>query len=647
MRGWVLRGTLGQMCGIVGLYNMPHALPLLPGMLERIAHRGPDAGSTWQGEGAGWQAALGHRRLSIIDLSDAANQPFVKDGLALVFNGEIYNYRQLRSELEQRGARFRTQSDTEVLLEAWRHWGAAALPRLRGMFAFGLLEQASGRLVLARDHYGIKPLHYAERGGGLVFGSELKAILPALGRAELDPQGLVAMLAFGWASDSFCVWQGVRKLPAGHYATIGPGGHLKVERFHDLRAEAVAARQRTVTTDELAGVLADSVSAHMIADVPVSTFLSGGLDSSLITVLARQQAGSLDSYTIAFRPEDMKLEAMPDDLKYARMLAKQFGIRLHEIEIAPDITAMLPRLVDVLDEPIGDAAAINTVLICEAARKAGVKVLLSGMGADEIFAGYRKHQAALLAARYRQIPAMLRKGLIEPVANALPVAVGGRGLRSVRFAKRFLSFANLPDAAAFRRSYTYMDEAEAGAILRPDLAALAGNVFADHDAIYDEAPDGDAVNRMCYTDIRLFMQTLNLTYTDRASMAASTEVRVPFIDKEVIAAALAIPGSRKIVGQERKACLKEAALRWLPREIVYRPKALFSAPLRAWIKRDLQQPVEDLVANGRLVDAGWLDRAWVRRLIDDDRAGAADRSRELWQLLTIETWLRHHDLKPT
>jgi asparagine synthase (glutamine-hydrolysing) len=635
------------MCGIVGLYNMPDAVPLFPAMLARTAHRGPDADATWTGSGGGWEAVLGHRRLSIIDLSDAANQPFVKDGLALVFNGEIYNYRELRAELEQHGARFRTQSDTEVLLEAWRHWGAAALPRLRGMFAFGLVEQASGRLFLARDQFGIKPLHYAQRGRGLVFGSELKALLPALGRPALDPQGLAAMLAFGWASDSFCVWQDVRKLPAGHFAVFGPEGRLTVERFYSLREEAEAAQGRTVTTDDLARTLAASVSAHMIADVPVSTFLSGGLDSSLITVLARQEAGSLDSYTIAFRPEDMKLEAMPDDLKYARLLAKQFGIRLHEIEIAPDITAMLPRMVDVLDEPIGDAAAINTVLICEAARKAGVKVLLSGMGADEIFAGYRKHQAALLGARYRRLPLAIRKGLIEPVVGALPVSLGGHGLRSIRFAKRFLSFANLPDAAAFRRSYTYMDEDEAGVILRPDLLPLVRKVFADHDAVYNDAPGDDVVNRMCFTDISLFMQTLNLTYTDRASMAASTEVRVPFIDKEVIAAALAIPGSRKIVGQERKACLKEAALRWLPREIVYRPKALFSAPLRAWIRRDLREPVEDLVANGSLVGAGWLNRGWVRKLIDDDRAGTADRSRELWQLLTIETWLRHHDLKPT
>ncbi len=634
------------MCGIVGIYNMPSAAQLFPAMLERIAHRGPDAAAIREVSGSGFSALLGHRRLSIIDLSDAANQPFVKDGFSLIFNGEIYNYKELQAELRGLGSSFRTRSDTEVILEAWRRWGPASLTRLRGMFAFALLEEASGKLILARDHFGIKPLHYALRNGGLVFGSELKGILPALGRPELDARGLLACLIFGWAPDAFCVWKDVQKLPAGHWATFGPNGQFAIEPFYDLRAEAEAARSRTVTDADLAHTMADSVRAHMVADVPVSTFLSGGLDSSLITVLAKRMAGSLDSYTIAFRPEDMKLEAMPDDLKYARMIAKKFDIRLHEIEIAPDIAAMLPQLVDVLDEPIGDAAAINTVLICRMAREAGVKVLLSGMGADEMFGGYRKHQAALLAARYRRLPRFLRNGLIEPGVGALPVTLFGRGVRAMRFAKRFLSFSNLPEEEAFRRSYSFIGGAEAPSILRSDLLPVAQDIFDTHARIYAEAPGEDIVNRMCYTDVRLFMQALNLTYTDRASMAASTEVRVPFIDKEVMSAAFAVPGERKIVGNERKAALKQAALEVLPREIVYRPKALFSAPLRAWIRRDLKEQVDELVAGGRLVRSGWINRDWVRRLIDDDRAGHADGSRELWQLLTIETWLRHHNVSP-
>ena len=637
------------MCGIVGIYNLPGAVPLFDGMVQRIAHRGPDAAAVERVQGSGFDALLGHLRLSIIDLSDAANQPFVKDGMTLVYNGEIYNYRELKSELVALGHSFRTASDTEVLLEAWRAWGPKALPRCRGMFAFALLDHASGRLVLGRDHFGIKPLHYAKRGMGLVFASELKALLPAIGEPQLSNKGLMASLVYGWLPDGDCMWQGVHKLPAGTWAEFGPGGTMAIHRFYDPAEDAAANRNRRVSTDELADILQKSISAHLIADVPVSTFLSGGLDSSLITVLAAREmgAGRLDSYTIAFRAEDRKLEAMPDDLKYARIISKQFGINLHEIEIAPDITEMLPRLVDILDEPIGDAAAINTILICDAARKAGVKVLLSGMGADELFGGYRKHQAALVAQRYRRLPAALRHGLIEPLVDLMPVAAFGRGLRPIRFAKRFLSFANLPEEAAFRRSYTYFGESDMGGIIRPDLAPLANDIFADHARIFAEAPVGDdVVNRMCYTDIRLFMQALNLTYTDRASMAASTEVRVPFIDKEVASAAFAIPGSAKIVGNERKAALKLAALKFLPREIVYRPKGLFSAPLRAWIGRDLRGPIEDLVANGRLVQSGWLNRAWVRGIIDADRAGSHDYSRELWQLLTTESWLRHHNVSP-
>ena len=634
------------MCGIVGIYNMPRASGIFPTMLERIAHRGPDAAATRGVEGPGFDVKLGHRRLSIIDLSDAANQPFVKDGHSLVYNGEIYNYNELRQELSALGSTFRTQSDTEVLLEAWRQWGSASLNRLRGMFAFALLNETTGELIIARDPFGIKPLHYAVRGNGLVFGSELKAILPALDNTEMEPIGLLSSLVFGWLPDAYCMWRDVKKLPAGHWASFKPSGRFDLHEYYNVSVEAANACKNFISDDDLADVIEDSVRAHMVADVPVSTFLSGGLDSSLITVLAKRFAGSLDSYTISFRAEDMKLEAMPDDLKYARLVANKFDIRLHEIEITSDIVRDLPRLVDVLDEPIGDAAALNTILICSAARKAGVKVLLSGMGADEMFGGYRKHQAALMSARYRSLPSFIRKAVIEPAVDALPVALFGRGIRPVRFAKRFLTFSNLPEEASFRRSYSFIGESEVDKFVRPDLAPMMRELFDYHSSIYAQGSKMDVVNRMCFTDVRLFMEALNLTYTDRASMSASTEVRVPFIDREVMSAAYAIPGSRKIVGNERKAALKNAAIRTLPKEIVYRPKALFSAPLRAWIRRDLRDQLNELVANGKLVNSGWLDKKYVSEMIAADRAGTSDYSRELWQLLTTESWLRHNNVSP-
>ena len=630
------------MCGILGAYGVATVDDqVVAAMSDAIAHRGPDAAGTWTSSDDAHRVRLGHRRLSIIDLSDAANQPFVKDGLVLVFCGEIYNYRELRAELRDAGTGFRTDSDTEVLLEAWRRWGPASLRRLRGMFAFAIYDERRRTLTLARDHFGIKPLFYTFRDGGIAFASELKGLRPLLGaRPAIDHSAIVASLMYYWIPEDHCVYQGVHKLPPGSWLEVGPDGRQRLERWFDPRAELAGPSDRQVDVEELRRVLEDSVAAHLVADVPISTFLSGGLDSSLITVLAARRNPDLDCYTISFRPEDRRLEAMPDDLSYARKLATQHGIRLHEVEIAPDVADLLPRMVHTLDEPIGDAAAINAYLICRAARDAGVKVLLSGMGADELFGGYRKHYAGLLASRYRRLPGVLRHNVVAPAVDRLPVAGARRGYRAARWAKRFVAFADLPEEAAFRRSYTHYDVGELHELLDPELWPQVDRLVEEHAAVYGEGPADDQVNRMCYTDTRMFLPGLNLTYTDRASMAASTEVRVPYVDKEVAAAAFAIPGAAKIAGRERKAILKQAAEAWLPREIVYRPKGLFSAPLRAWIRRDLVDMVEDLVAGGTLVTSGLVDKQMVRTMIDDDRRGAADRSKEIWQLLTLEVWYR-------
>ncbi len=634
------------MCGILGTYGLTTSPGQLAAMSNAIAHRGPDAVGTWTSHDEGGRLQFGHRRLSIIDLSAAANQPFAKDGLVLVFCGEIYNYRELRAELAAVGTSFRTHSDTEVLLEAWRRWGPASLRRLRGMFAFAIFDEHEGTLTLARDQFGIKPLFWTARDGGIAFASELKGLRPLLGdRPAIDHTAIVASLLYYWIPEDHCVYQGVDKLPPGSWLQVGPDGRRRLERFFDPQAELASPSDRQVDVEELRRVLEDSVAAHLVADVPISTFLSGGLDSSLLTVLAARHNRDIDSYTISFRPEDRRLEAMPDDLAYARKLADRHGIRLHEVEIAPDVADLLPRMVHTLDEPIGDAAAINAYLICRAAREAGVKVLLSGMGADELFGGYRKHYAGLLAARYRRLPGVIRRRVVAPAVDRLPVAGRRRGYRSARWAKRFVAFADLPEEAAFRRSYTHYDVEELQQLLNPELWPAVDQLVTEHAAVYNEGPADDQVNRMCYTDTRMFLTGLNLAYTDRASMAASTEVRVPYVDKEVAAAAFAIPGSAKIVGRERKAILKQAAEVWLPREIVYRPKGLFSAPLRAWIRRDLADMVEDMVAGGTLVTSGLVDKQMVRTMIDDDRRGAEDRSKEIWQLLTLEIWYRQqgHD----
>src|SRR5262249_49236248 len=514
-------------------------------MTDRIAHRGPDAAGAWGHEDDRVTMQLGHRRLSIIDLSTAADQPLSKDGLTIVYNGELYNYRMVRAELVVRGVRFVTESDTEVVLEAWRHWGPGALHRFRGMFAFALFDQATGDLILARDPLGIKPLYYLRRGGGVVFASELKALVTAVGaELRMEPGALVASMLYYWLPEQRCAIDGVQKLPGGSWARLRPDGTLSVRHYWQGPHAAEAAAGPPA---DLGPVIEESVTAHLVSDVPVSSFLSGGLDSSIITVLANQAEPGIEAYTITFRPEDQRLEAMPDDAVYARKVAAQYGISLNEIEISPDIVDLLPRMVDALDEPIGDPAAINTLLMCQAARARGIKVILSGMGADELFGGYRKQLACLMASRYGRLPGPARAAVRGTVRH-LPVTVGGRGLRYARWAKRFLTFAELPEEPRFRRSYTLYDPPELAALLSPNLAGYVADVVAEHSEIYnDNTLTDDEVNRMCLADTRLFLPGLNLAYSDRSSMAASVEVRTPFVDPVVARAAFSIPGRQKIV----------------------------------------------------------------------------------------------------
>ena len=625
------------MCGIAGCYQQPDGDYITGGMSKALAHRGPDAAGSYEKTDERVSVHLAHRRLAIIDLSEAANQPFVKGGLVLSYNGELYNYVALRRELCALGVRFVTSSDTEVVLEAWRRWGPASLLRLRGMFAFALFDEGTGRLVLARDPFGIKPLFYARRGGGVVFASELKAIAATVGtELAVDHGALVSSMLYSWVPETRCVLRGVEKLAPGTWADVRPDGSITGHTYFDVGA--VAAEAAAGPPADLRRVIQESVAVHLEADVPVSTFLSGGLDSSMVTVLARRANPDLEAYTISFRAADQQLEAMPDDAHYARRLARRYGIPLNEIEIAPDIVDLLPRMAASLDEPIGDPAGINTLLISEAARRAGVKVLLSGMGADELFGGYRRHLANTMIARYDGLPAGLRTRAVEPLVARVPVAVGNRAFRTGRWAKRFLSFSGLSEEAAYRRSYTLYSPEDLAGLIDPDLGTAVQDVVAEHAHVYNDNRLGDHVNRMCLADARLFLPSLNLAYTDRASMAASTEVRVPFVDVEVFKAAFSLRGSDKVRRLTTKAALKHAAEVWLPREIVHRPKGHFSAPLRAWIRNDLRPEVDGLM-EGELVRSGFLRTGALADLVMEDRLGRQDRAKQLWQLLTLEMWL--------
>lgn len=625
------------MCGIAGTYQQADGESAARVMSKTLAHRGPDDEGLYSFADDRVGVHLAHRRLSIIDLA-TGHQPLSKQGLTLCYNGELYNYRELRKILTGLGTSFATSSDTEVVLESWRRWGPACLLKFRGMFAFALFDEASGSLFLARDHLGIKPLHYMRRGNGVAFSSETKALVVAFGHElHIEPGALVASALYSWVPENRCSIREVEKLQPGTWAEFRPDGSSCISTYWD--AAEIAAAAAAGPPIDLGEVIEASVAAHLVADVPVATFLSGGLDSSIISVLAKRDNPDLEAYTIRFRPEDHRLEATPDDAVYARLVARLHGIRLHEIEIAPDVVNLLPRMVDILDEPIGDPAAINTLLICEAARDTGVKVLLSGTGADELFGGYRKHLACIVAARYQRVPSFAR-GAVNAVVGHVPVTAAGRGLRYARWAKRFLTFSELPEEAAFRRSYTLYDPEDLAALVSPDLDADVGAVIEEHLEVYDDNTLADHANRMCLADSRLFLPGLNLAYTDRASMAASTEVRVPFVDPVVFQAAFSLPGSQKVHGRTQKFALKEAARQWLPKEVVERPKASFSAPLRAWVAHDLRELIDDVLVRGELVQSGFLRRHAVDGLLEEERSGREDRSKHIWQLLTLELWYR-------
>ena len=626
------------MCGIAGYIGYPNGVELAHRANAIQRARGPDAQLVW----SHGNVSLAHQRLSIIDLDQRSNQPMERDDLVIVFNGEIYNYRTLRRNLESdHGVRFRTASDTEVVLEAYRRLGPACLERFEGMFAFAIYDARAERLFLARDPFGIKPLFYTMLGGRFAFASELKALVGALPNGVvIDRAALQGALYYQWVPGEASCIAGIRKLAPAHWLTVDRSGCVETQRYwHEPEASDHALTEDDAV-DALDDVLEASVERHMVADVEVGAFLSGGLDSSLVCALAAAHAPRLSTFTIATASGDKRIERMPADEKFARQLAIARRFDHHERTIDADVVTLLPQVARWLDEPIGDPAAINTYLISREARAAGIKVLLSGMGADELFFGYRRQKGTLLAQRYRAMPRAARAA-IGVAVGGLPVRVGDRGVRTARWARRFLSFAELPLEAAYRASYAYY--------ARDDLLRLFpyAQAEADFDALvrtharlFALRSPSDPINQMCQTDIRMFMPGLNLTYTDRASMAASVEVRVPFIDKAVVELAMRIPGELKYRRGRSKHVLKRVAERHLPKSIVHRAKASFGAPIRAWISGDLAEMVGDLLSRERLEKRGLFAADVVAKMIAADRSGAHDYAYQIYQLLTIELWLQ-------
>ena len=633
------------MCGLAGFTGFENNMDLARCANRIQQHRGPDNQSVWQDD----YIAFAHQRLSIIDLSEAANQPFHKHNLVVVFNGEIYNYKELQEKLKlEKNVSFDTSSDTEVILEMYRHYGNKCLDHFLGMFVFVIYNRNNQELFIARDHFGIKPLFYTVIGNALAFSSEMKTLVKIPGfDKRINPKSLVSCLNYLWVSGNETMFNSCFKLPPAHYMMYSRKEGVKLFKYWEL--EEKSKNDSATDIDTVAGEVCEnieqSVKRHMVADVPVSCFLSGGLDSSFISVLAKRSNDHLSTYTIGTGDNDKKGESMPDDEKYANKVAGMFHLDHHVIRISPDILKDLPKMVRSLDEPIGDPAAINTYLICKAAREKGVKVLLSGMGADEIYFGYRRQKAALLALRFNRLPGFV-KSAISGIVSMLPVKLNNRGFRLGRWAKRFMSFASMPVDQAYMRSYSYYDADQLKELLHKEYWPQIEVLRKEHEDIFKSRYSQDTINRICYTDIKMFMLGLNLTYSDRASMAASVEVRVPFIDKLAISKAMDIPSDLKIRNGESKFILKKAAEKYLPHEIIYRPKASFGAPIRSWVSNELRGLVDDLLSEENVIKRGFMNYAFVKKLISNDRNGTEDNAYQIYQLLTLELWCREFQDAP-
>ena len=634
------------MCGICGMTS-PVDAPALERMLAAIVHRGPDDGGTYvPADGA---VGLGSRRLSIIDLSSAGHMPMISpDGQgAVAYNGEIYNYVSLREQLRAAGHEFHSQTDTEVLIHGYEEWGTDLFARLNGIFALALWDNARHRLLLARDRFGVKPLyHTTDEQGRLWFASEVKSLVSGGYRFKsVDPVAIHKYLAFLWVPGPATMFPGVEKLAPGHWAEWRDG-RLESHRYwwpeftpRPMDEANAAAELRTI--------LESTVSRQLIADVPVGVFLSGGLDSTALAALATRVSGRpAVCFTIGFRGEDSVLEQSSADARYARLAANYLGAEFHNIEVAPDIVDLLPKVIWHLDEPIADPAAIATYLICEAARS-NVTVLLSGQGADEVFAGYRVQAMSDWADRFGHLPKAVRKAVVAPLVDALPamskLAPGGYPgflLAVHRYLSKMLAGVDLPrdERYVFYRSY-YTDDQLRG-LYAPGLkeALASAEAGSEHLQYLKEAPAQDFLNRILYTDWYTFLPELNLAYCDKMSMAASIEARVPFLDNEIVDFMLTVPRQLKLRGRTSKLVLREAVKDIVPAEVIKRRKAGFGVPLRTWLRRDLREMVDDLLGEERIKARGYFDPAAIRALVLADREGRADNTYRIWALLTLELW---------
>jgi asparagine synthase (glutamine-hydrolysing) len=626
------------MCGIVGFAG-PWAPQVLAECVTALAHRGPDDRGDFFDERHG--IGLGHTRLAIVDLSVHGHQPMVRaEGkVVLVYNGELYNAPELRAELEAAGTRFEGHSDTEVLLELYLARGEAMLPRLNGIFAFAIWDERERSLFLARDAMGVKPLYYSEAGGRFAFASELKALRPLLPRAgELDTAALHRYLSFLWCPGEGTPLLRVRKLQPGTALRVRDGAVVRRWQWYQLPAF----RELAPITDEASAIagtaqhLRQAVRRQMIADVPVGAFLSGGLDSSAIVAFAREHNAQLRCFTIDARGGEE--EGTAADLPYARQVARHLRVPLDVVTIeASAMAADLEGMVRKLDEPLADPAALNVYYISKLAREQGIKVLLSGSGGDDLFTGYRRHYAIALERYWAWLPHGLRRGLGKAARH-----LDQRRALQRRLAKAMGGMA-LDGDARLTNYFRWTQEAELLALYTPEVRRALAGVEADapmRDFLRGLPAGVPRLERALALEQRFFLADHNLIYGDKMSMAVGLEVRVPFLDPDLLDFAATIPVGMKQRGREGKWVLKKAMEAWLPREVIYRPKTGFGAPLRRWMRHELRDLLGDVLGGASLRRRGLFDPAAVQALIAANDSGQVDASYTLLSLLCVELWCR-------